>query len=711
MSKSYKAVTTKLDQAIAIISILTVFLTPIFFNPFGSDLFDLSKKLLLATATGLIIVLWTIKNILTRSVRLTITPFTLAIIIWTAATMASSFTTNLPQLIESFVGTTSTMLFLAIIFVATTTSRSAAKLTNAFLTAFVSSGVVLAVLGILEALKFGPGFFLGKLNPGLFTESSIFITPVGSVTILIGFLIPTLVAAVLTAFTTTNALSRITNLLSSAIIMAAIAIGVFNVLPGKPNSPIFLPFSTSWEIAVENIKNPKSFTIGVGASNYTEAFSAYKPASFNLGELWNTRFAAARNYPLHLFTTTGIIGLGSWLLILAIMAKIAKNFTDLSSNTKVALAASGAVVIISLFLPPNLVLNSTLFFLTAIIGLELKNHHASKTSELMLRLFAANIVKSSDNSLEDKKPDRSELLPIILGVPTLLIAAVLFYGAFRVAAADFYFQKSQVAAVANDGTNTYDFQRMAVSANPFSSSYHRAYASTNLAIANVIGANEELSDTDRANITTLIQQAIREAKAAVQVGPNNTANWESLAGIYRNLINVAEGATDWSTASYVEAIRREPTNPALRLELGGIYYQLQDYQNATRLFGQAADLKPNWPNAHYNLANAYAQNGEIQRAVASYDSVLQLIEPGTEDYQKTLDEQNELKKKLGQKTTEGTETAGDNGELKQPAPLPSPVPAEDQIQLDESSAPPAGTGTGFSDIVEPTPTPEATPTP
>jgi tetratricopeptide (TPR) repeat protein len=42
----------------------------------------------------------------------------------------------------------------------------------------------------------------------------------------------------------------------------------------------------------------------------------------------------------------------------------------------------------------------------------------------------------------------------------------------------------------------------------------------------------------------------------------------------------------------------------LRVEAGGIYYANGDYLSAANLFRQAANLKPDYANAHYNLAKA-----------------------------------------------------------------------------------------------------------
>src|SRR3972149_1473987 len=142
MNKPIKLTAHTLDLAIAWIILITIFLLPVFFNPVGSDLFDLSKRLPLGVSVSAIIILWSAKNVLTRSVRITITPFTLPLFLLT------------PALI---------------------------------------SGLALAILAILEAIGTGPSLLMNKLTPSLAGDNSLFISPPGSATILIAFLIPSLI--------------------------------------------------------------------------------------------------------------------------------------------------------------------------------------------------------------------------------------------------------------------------------------------------------------------------------------------------------------------------------------------------------------------------------------------------------------------------------------------------------------------------------------
>ena len=149
--------------------------------------------------------------------------------------------------------------------------------------------------------------------------------------------------------------------------------------------------------------------------------------------------------------------------------------------------------------------------------------------------------------------------------PSLAISALTFYLGGRAFAAEIEYRKALVGIAANDGTTAYNQLIKTITFNPWFDTYHRQYADINLRLANSLAAQKDLSDQDRTNVSQPIQQAIREGKIAVQLDSNDVRNWEELAVIYRALINVADGARDWTITAYSEAIRHDPVNPLLRL--------------------------------------------------------------------------------------------------------------------------------------------------
>lgn len=682
------------------IILATVFLFPLFFNPYTANLFELNKQILLAISTSLLLVIWMTHNMISKSFRITVSPVTGPLGLLTLIIFGTSISNSIPRTLETFILGANLPVFLFFFFLAATTVKTTKKLGEKMLLALTLSAALLGVLAILETVNLGPGLFVSEISNTQISPD-VFISPAGSAVILISFLIPALIMSLVLAISKNNYVTKTILFAASAVITSALVISAFTILPGKPNAPTFLPFGTSWTIAAENVKSPRNFLIGVGTNNYIKAFSTSRGVEFNQYEFWNTRFNAARNYPLHLFTTNGIIGLLAWFFLLFMIVRIVRKATKLSWVGRSSLMGLGAILLVILTIPSNVVLTATFVFLLAILILDLKTHKDPVVSELLLRLFAAKLV-DSEHVEQQQKQLRTEVLPLVIGVPTLLLALFVFYGSYRVMAADMAFRASLVAAADNNGTQTYEKQRLAIQRNPYLSNYHRSYASTNLALANTIGAQENVSDQDRNTISTLIRQAIREGQNAVRINPDNPANWETLATIYRNLINAADGATQWAISSYAQAINLDRTNPRLWLDVGGVFYQLQNYPQAIEAFQRAAALKPDWANAHYNLANAYARNQEFRRAIAEYDAVLALVEPTSADYTRAVEEQNALKAELGEaETTAQPQPA----ELTSPEPIPTPLPGVEQFELTDEDAPPAGDeaadeNAGFRNVID-----------
>jgi tetratricopeptide (TPR) repeat protein len=226
-------------------------------------------------------------------------------------------------------------------------------------------------------------------------------------------------------------------------------------------------------------------------------------------------------------------------------------------------------------------------------------------------------------------------------------------------------------------------------------------------LANSLAAGKkEITADERKTITSLIQQSIREAKIAVALNPSKVTNIETLATIYKSLIPLAKGADVWAVTSYREAIKIDPINPNLRISLGGIFYGAKNYDEAIKIYQSAVDLKPNLPNAHYNLAIAYKDKGELQKAITSMATVVNLVPKDTADYTKAVAELDDLKKKAGDKTpVSQAPTEPAKTELESPKPLPSPISTP--IELPNDLAPETSTAPSPS----PKPATQTTPVP
>ncbi len=195
--------------------------------------------------------------------------------------------------------------------------------------------------------------------------------------------------------------------------------------------------------------------------------------------------------------------------------------------------------------------------------------------------------------------------------------------------------------------------------NPVIDLYRVDMAQTNFALANAIVAragtinqsspSAALTDQDKQTIQTLLSQSINEGRVSVALSPRSSRNWEVLASIYRNITGVAQNALAFSLDAYGRAIQRDPLNPTLRLNVGGIYYSVKSYDLAIRFFTDAANLKPDYANAYYNLAIALRDKGDIQNAALVAQQTVTLLQqnnPSGPDYKVAAKLLSDLKAKV-----------------------------------------------------------------
>jgi tetratricopeptide (TPR) repeat protein len=363
---------------------------------------------------------------------------------------------------------------------------------------------------------------------------------------------------------------------------------------------------------------------------------------------------------MHLLTTVGLLGLSLFGWLIVTMIKVAK--TDLRSTQIKAIKFVAFGLLFFLFLLPG----TYLIFFTLGVTLLLWG----------IQVKLAGGTKGIDLHLDDMDNRHQVIKRIAIYAPAVILIVLCggsLYFSGRAYAGELTFKRSLDAAAKNDGLNTYNLQREAILQNPLLPRYRRAYSATNLALANSIASNANLTDQDKQNIAQLIQQSIREAKVAVTLEPANTANWENLTLVYRSLINAAQGADQWTIAALSQAIMSDPVNPGLRIDLGGVYYSLGKYDQAIRLFQQATELKPNYGNAFYNLSHAYLMKKEITSAYDNMSQTLSLTQADSADYTKAKGELEELSKQLPKTATPTEAPAPANGELQAPSPAPSPA--------------------------------------
>lgn len=636
--------TKAVDRIIQTFLFLVIFVFPLIFLPFFTDVYGFGKQIFLLAATFILFTLWMVKSFLEKRIVARKTSYLSLIILIFLAFLASTLL-NSPNKLQSFAafnGPGSVFLFLLTFYLIFNLGKE-----KTVIYSLLASGAALSIIRIV--------LFLGSFEfPLVYPSLNISIlkgwSPTGSLLAHAAFLlalIPVGFGAIYSELKEKRMPVAVAAFIVNALNMIALGMSIY--LLGTASKPILLPQNTAWVIAVESLKNIRLALFGLAPGQFANAFTSFKPLNFNGSEYWNLRFASSSNWYFQLLNEVGIVGL---VLYLFLVWKVFKNSVKALRSPKASLAslALGLSLVITmvsqLFLPLN-------FFLFAIFF-------------ILLAAFAISTEGEQEEKVVDFAP-LGKLALLGLVFPAIVWGGLFFFSG-KLAMANSYFLESLKAANENDGVKTYNMQIKAIQTDPTGVDYRIAYSQTNFALANSLATKEDLNDQDRNTISQLIQQAVREAKAAVSVDPRNAASWENLANLYKNLINFAEGADQWTLAAYEQAIALDPTNPRLRVDLGGLYYSQKNFQQAANLFAQAANLKPDYANAHYNLANTLREAGDYQGAKGEYEVVLSLVQIDSNDYQKVSQELDEVKKLIPSPTPVPDKTALQPETLLTPAP-------------------------------------------
>ncbi|KKU17554.1 MAG: hypothetical protein UX28_C0009G0001 [Candidatus Pacebacteria bacterium GW2011_GWA1_46_10] len=113
--------------------------------------------------------------------------------------------------------------------------------------------------------------------------------------------------------------------------------------------------------------NPKNFLIGTGPETFAQAYYQYRPLEHNQTSEWELLYNKAHNEFLNYLATTGILGLGSYIVLLIAMARV---FQISNFKFQIALFAGWASIIVTNFWGFSVVIMQLLLFLlpaTAIV--------------------------------------------------------------------------------------------------------------------------------------------------------------------------------------------------------------------------------------------------------------------------------------------------------------------------------------------------------
>ncbi len=635
--------------------VILIFLLPFFFLPLTTDFYLLNKSALFILVVGLMMVFWAVKTLFQQKLALVKTPLNWLVLVFVLSFVLSSYIVS-PNLMASLTEPTARVIFLGLLYFIIVNQLVARQTVKKVLVALISSSVLLAWLTIFA--------YLGVLEKtGLPWMQGQAWSPTGSVLITAQLMAILLPATWYWALKNKDILQKALLFLAGVLQVISLVL-ILTLFWQKKLVLSYLSPVAGWKISVEGLKTFRTAVFGVGPDNFLSAFNRFRPLELNQAQNWNIKFLANSNQFFNLWSTVGVLGLMIYLsLILKSLKK--DNFKGPQLNKIVYLILFASVV-------SQLVFSAHFVLLTI----------------TFICLALMQTLQAGKEERETWQIKGSWPISLLSGA-VILLCFFFGYWQARIWLADQTFYQSLLAAQENKGVETYNLQVKAIQLNGFHEGYRITYANTNLALADSLASQKNITDQDKANIQQLLSQSIREAKVAIDLNPQISAYWLNLAGLYRSIINANNDAADWAAASYLEAVRTDPTNPALRLDFGGLFFSLELYDRAVNQFTQAINLKSDFANGYYNLASAYKAVEDWPNAYAALQQTLSILPADTEDWQTVEKEMAEVKAKLPEPTeqTMTTPEMGTERELTTPEPVPSPNAKVGEVKLPPDAAP------------------------
>ncbi len=390
-----------------------------------------------------------------------------------------------------------------------------------------------------------------------------------------------------------------------------------------------------WQGAIDAWKaNP---VFGTGVETFAFAYYQHRPAQHNLTSEWDYLYNKAHNEYLNYLTTTGILGLGTYLAIIFIFIfltiKCILNYKT-SSSTKpqyilltTALISSYITILITNFFGFSVVImNLYLFLIPAFI-------------------FLLN------NKLQNQSPYKKEQISItalqwVALIITMIIATFILLNLYRYWYADTDYALGLNFDRASAYQQAFPHLQNAVNTIPDEPVYKDEFA---INLATLSEAFYMQKDTKSG--AELANEAINLDNQVIKDHPNNVVFWKNRLRIFYSLANRDEkNQTKYLKEALISLKKSQelaPTDAKISFNLGLLLGQTGNLQEATSELQKTIQLKPDYRDAYITLGQFYnnlayglntstatpSTNQKIQdpqmrqKAIATYQYILDNISP------------------------------------------------------------------------------------
>ncbi|OGF74427.1 hypothetical protein A3J56_00490 [Candidatus Giovannonibacteria bacterium RIFCSPHIGHO2_02_FULL_46_20] len=356
----------------------------------------------------------------------------------------------------------------------------------------------------------------------------------------------------------------------------------------------------------------ENLLLGHGPATFVYLWDRLKPLEINQLPFWNTRFAVGSSLLLTIPTEVGVLGALAFLTFLALVW-LASLRAAMMNNEQWLFGLSAFVVLSYIMLvwalyPVGYTLVA-LGFIAIGFGLAvLRVTGLAPTYELVLfREGPSGFIASL-----------FLVFLMILGAGGVYLSSTRYAGQVAFARGlDMFNREGNIESAET-------ILQSAIRFDSRNSAYARSLSQLYVVRArNVAQANAAPRELLGSQFADVLDRAIRAGQDAIRASSLDFENYQSLGKVYEFLIPLgAEGAMQAAVTQYEEGLKRAPKNPSLFRDQALAYFAEAVRTNNTALLGKAEtalqkslELKPNYTDAHFLLAQIYDSEGNAPEAI------------------------------------------------------------------------------------------------
>src|SRR3989338_463038 len=314
---------------------------------------------------------------------------------------------------------------------------------------------------------------------------------------------------------------------------------------------------------------------GSGVETFAYAYYQFRPIEHNLVSEWDYLYNKAHNEYLNYLSTTGALGLISYLSLILIfimwsVRQITKRPYTSYTLLQISLLSSYVSYLVSNFFGFSVVNTALLFFLIP---------------SLVFTITPKSLTPVPVNFFHNTKKIIASMVVL------LLISVIILYNLFGWWVADHLYAKSSKQIDSGDIVLAYNNLVTAVYLNPFEPLYlsELSFAAANSAVA--LEAEESTASSQMKDISASITARL------LITHPHNTTLFRNATRTYYTLSLIDPTFIQKTLQVIDQGIDLAPTDPKLLYNKALVLGSMQRFDEAKELLIKALQLKPNYKEA------------------------------------------------------------------------------------------------------------------